>query len=84
MSLIYFHRTKAVANGALAWYVDNPMLSRISKFHYGAEVNIPFDPTIPEMKHRIAFRNKQGEMRVENAWSGIVAKVRYIHAFVAD
>jgi hypothetical protein len=74
---VCFSRTKAVANGALAWYVDNPVSARVSKLHYGVEVTIPFDPSLAEMKTRTAFRNKQGELRVEDAWSGIVAKVTY-------
>jgi hypothetical protein len=68
-------RTKAVANGALAWYVDNPISARVSKFHYGVEVNVPYNPRLPDMAGRVPFRNKQGELRVENAWHGIVAKV---------
>jgi hypothetical protein len=69
-----------VANGALAWYIDNPISARVSKHHYGVEISIPFDPNMPDMAHRVPFRNKQGEMRVESAWHSIVAKVSFIYA----
>jgi glutamate mutase epsilon subunit len=75
MTDVWPFRTKAVANGALAWYVDNPVSARVAKFHYGVEVSIPFDPSHPDMVCRLPFRNNQGELRVENAWHPIVAKV---------
>jgi hypothetical protein len=70
-------RTKAVANGALAWFVDNPVSARVCKYHYGIEVATPFDPNASEMKGRDVFKSKEGELRVDNAWHCIVAKVIY-------
>jgi hypothetical protein len=69
-----------VANGGLAWYVDNPISARVSKHHYGVEVSIPFDPNVPDMIGRVPFRNKHGEVRVENAWHTIVPKVNSVNS----
>jgi hypothetical protein len=69
-------RTKAVANGALAHFVDHSVSARVSKNHYGVEVNVPFDPDVAEMKGRDVFKSKEGELRVDSAWHCIVAKVR--------
>jgi hypothetical protein len=38
-------------------------------------VTIPFDPSLDDMAGREPFRNKQGEIKVENAWHSIVSQV---------
>jgi hypothetical protein len=47
----------------------------VSKNHYGVEVHVPFDPDVAKMRGRDVFKNKEGELRVDNAWNCIVAKV---------
>jgi hypothetical protein len=49
----------------------------MSKFHYGVEVNAAYDLNIAEMRSRPSYRNERGDLRVESAWSSIVAKVRF-------
>jgi hypothetical protein len=71
-------RFKAVANGALSWWIQNPVAARMSKFHYGVEVNAPYDPELAEMRGRPSYRNERGDMRVESAWSSIIAKVKSV------
>jgi hypothetical protein len=71
-------RFKAVANGALSCWIQNPVITRMSKLHYGAEVNAPYDAEIAEMRGRPSYRNERGDLRVESAWSSIVAKVRFV------
>jgi hypothetical protein len=70
-------RSKAVANGALSWYLQNPVSARMSKHHYGIEVSAAYDPSTVEMVGRTTYQNTRGEIRVESAWNCIVAKVRY-------
>jgi hypothetical protein len=48
----------------------------MSKYHYGVEVNAAYDPAIDDAEGRPTYRNRRGDLRVENAWDCIVAKVR--------
>jgi hypothetical protein len=68
-------RSKAVANGALSWYLQNPVSARMSKYYYGVEVNAAYDPTVEDAESRPTYRNRRGDLRVESAWDCIVAKV---------
>jgi hypothetical protein len=47
----------------------------VSKNQYGVEVHVPFDLDVAKMRGRDVFKNKEGELRVDNAWNCIVAKV---------
>jgi hypothetical protein len=77
LNLIHCHsRFKAVANGALSWWIQNPVSARMSKFHYGVEVNAAYDPDVADMRGRPTYQNRRGDLRVENAWSCIIGKVR--------
>jgi hypothetical protein len=42
------HRNKAVALGAISYYVDNFVTGRISKFTYGVFYGAEFDSSDPE------------------------------------
>ncbi|TFK51568.1 hypothetical protein OE88DRAFT_1801563 [Heliocybe sulcata] len=66
--------TKAVANGALAWHVDDSVAARVSKYHYGIEVHIAYDRTCKESQGRSTFRCRAGDERVHGAWSCILPK----------
>ncbi|KIM87809.1 hypothetical protein PILCRDRAFT_814525 [Piloderma croceum F 1598] len=65
---------KAVANGALAWHIDNAVTSRVSRSHYGITINVDADKDDKDQKGRKFWENYQGKQRVSDAWSGIVEK----------
>jgi len=67
---------KAVTSGALSWYLDASVSSRVAKFHYGTNVAIPFDSSDPEVACRESekYQDILGEWRIDNAWSEIVEK----------
>lgn len=68
--------TKAVANGALAWYLGNNVSARIARYHYGVSVNALYDEQSPEVTHRSAFTHPySGDRMISNVWSCIVEKV---------
>jgi hypothetical protein len=67
--------TKAVANGALAWYLDNSVSARINKYHYGTEISTPWISSDPEINSRPRITDASGELVVTGAWSSIVAQV---------
>jgi hypothetical protein len=75
MILIIEHRTKAVADGALSWYLDSSVSARVNKYFYGTETTIPWTMQDPEIANRIRFIDHAGDWRVNGFWSPIVAKV---------
>jgi hypothetical protein len=70
-----FHSTKAVANGALAWYLGGNIASRVNKYHYGIEADSAYDHQNAAMRGRRTYTGYDGTIRVAGGWSCIVAKV---------
>ncbi|KAF7986727.1 hypothetical protein HWV62_20280 [Athelia sp. TMB] len=66
--------TKAVANGALAWHVDNTVSSRYAKDYYGIEIEIPFNAENEEHAGQPAYMSTDGVLSVQHVWNGIVDK----------
>ncbi|KAF8151658.1 hypothetical protein B0H34DRAFT_810676 [Crassisporium funariophilum] len=66
--------SKVIAHGALRWHIQSGIQSRIAKFHYGAEINIAYDPSDPSMIGREIYKNVNNEWRIRYAWKEIVAK----------
>ena len=75
---------KAVTSGALSWYLDASVSSRVAKFHYGTNVAIPFDASDPEVACRESekYQNVLGEWKIDNAWSEIVEKASHFDMFI--
>ena len=72
---------KAVTSGALSWYLDASISSRVAKFHYGTNMAIPFDASDPEVAcwESEKYQNVLGEW---NAWSEIVEKASHFVIFI--
>lgn len=68
-------RSKAVANGALAWHVDSSVGARVSKYFYGTNCSIGYDSDNKDHKERTPYIDEDGEQLVQWAWSGILVKV---------
>jgi hypothetical protein len=81
LNVMYLHplkpvyRSKAVANGALSWYIQNPVSARMNKFHYGVEISTLYDPSDEDMYGRSSYRDRRGDLKVEGVWGPIVSKV---------
>lgn len=74
---------KAVTSGALSWYLDGSVSSRVAKFHYGTNVSIPFDRSDPEITCRESekYQDVFGEWKIDGAWSEIVEKASNFSSF---
>ncbi|KZP16328.1 hypothetical protein FIBSPDRAFT_794591 [Athelia psychrophila] len=66
--------TKAVANGALAWHVDNTVACRFAKNYYGVSAARAFDPANKEHARRASYIGLDGIIRIPGTWSNIVKK----------
>ena len=68
--------SKAIAHGALGWHLHSGLRTKIARLHYGAEVQILYDPNDPDMAGREKYMDPKGDWRVRGAWQEIVRKVR--------
>jgi len=73
--LFALYSVKAVANGALAWHIDNAVTSRVSRSHYGTTIRVNADKDDKEQNGRKVWESYNGKQHVSHAWSGIVEKV---------
>jgi hypothetical protein len=75
----HFHnRKKAVADGALSYYIDHFIPTRISKFTYGVSCSKPYQPGTTEHEQRISdkYQNADGRFFVGGCFETILPVVR--------
>ena len=75
-------RSKAVANGAVSFYLQHFVSARVMKMTYGTEVNVEYRSSNPEhyaRRHSIVVR-PSGRSVLRHAYSSILKKVSRNHA----
>ncbi|KAK7029533.1 hypothetical protein VNI00_014410 [Paramarasmius palmivorus] len=67
---------KAVADGAVSFYLDHCVSARVSRFTYGVECAVPYDQSNPEHRRRAhtTYVNPSGMRLVPGAFSPILPK----------
>jgi hypothetical protein len=73
-------RTKAVANGALAWSLSNVVKARVNKYHYGTTVRVLYDETGEGHAGRSIHRGYDGLDYVNYGWSSLISQVVHMDA----
>ncbi|KAG2073742.1 hypothetical protein BDR04DRAFT_1127075 [Suillus decipiens] len=70
------HTAKAVADGAVAFFLDHRVCARVAKFTYGTRCAIQFDKNDPQHKLRasMAVPRPSGRTVLPNAFSAILTK----------
>lgn len=66
---------KAVANGALAWYIDQTVSTRYSRWHYGINIRTPYQPHSPAHRAYVPWYGLNGIKYIGDGWGSIVYKV---------
>lgn len=76
----YKPRNKAVADGAISFYLDHYVSVRISRITYGIEFHTAYNPSDPEHVCRSATKyiSADGKTLVQNAFDVILPKVGLI------
>lgn len=74
------HSNKAVADGAISFYLDHFVTTRVAKYTYGIPCNVPYDPSKPEHLSRASdcFTGPSGKIKVPGAFSTILKSVRFV------
>jgi len=70
------HVNKAVSDGAISFYVDHFVRTRVSKFTYGSFCHIPYDPSAPDhisRSHNV-FISVSGAERITDFFDIILPK----------
>ena len=72
---------KAVADGAVSFYIDHFVSARVSKFAYGIEIYQKFDAFDAEHARRknLAFMTSRGYLGIDGIFSVILPQVRDAH-----
>ncbi|VDB90855.1 unnamed protein product [Peniophora sp. CBMAI 1063] len=70
------HTNKAVAEGAVSFYVDHFVSTRIARFNYGTNCNNPYQPEKASHKSRadLAYVGVDGVLRLNEFWYDILDK----------
>jgi hypothetical protein len=71
------HSNKAVAVGAVSFYVDNFVIGRISKFTYGAPSSVLYQPSNPEHVKRgqRLYLDPAGNKRILDHFETMLSRV---------
>ena len=73
-----FFSNKAVADGAISYYVDHFVQTRVSRLTYGSRIQLDYDPNNPEHQKRPIFTSKiSGDKLIDNGFSVILSGVSY-------
>jgi hypothetical protein len=70
-------RNKAVAEGAVSFYLDHRVGSRMSRFTYGVNCHVPYNPNDEEHRLRsiCSWLSPSGLRRLPGFFSAILPKV---------
>ncbi|VDB90865.1 unnamed protein product [Peniophora sp. CBMAI 1063] len=70
------HANKAVAEGAISFYVDHHVSARVARWTYGTAIKVPYDPSIPshaQRTHRV-YKDATGTYMLENAFYPLIQR----------
>ena len=75
-------RNKAASDGALSFYHDHLVDTRVSKIAHGAFCGIRFNPSDPDHQQRLhkTYTSATGERRIDGRFSVILPKVCFLIA----
>ncbi|EIN07325.1 hypothetical protein PUNSTDRAFT_144834 [Punctularia strigosozonata HHB-11173 SS5] len=71
------HTSKAVAEGAVIYYLDHLVTSRVARFTYGTSVFREYDPDLPEhlrRSHLVETHSRTGRSILDDGFSAILRK----------
>ena len=72
-----FFRNKAVSNGAISFYLDHFVRTRVSKFAYGSFYSVQYDPSDPDhisRSHKVRI-GTSGAKAISGSFGIILPKV---------
>lgn len=49
----------------------------MNRHHFGVEISALYDASVADMAGRSTYRDRRGDLKVENVWDCIISKVSY-------
>ena len=79
-----FFRNKAVSDGAISFYLDHFVRTRVSKVTYGTFITKIYDPNAPDHRSRSrkVYTSISGEERIGDFFDIILPRVSYLIPFL--
>ena len=74
----HFFSNKAVADGAISFYIDHFVQTRVSKLTYGSKGSIDYDASDAEHRKRPTFTAISGVKRIDKVFWVILSGVGYL------
>ena len=75
LGLVSLFRNKAVAEGAVSFYLTNPVAARVARFTYGVRCSKTFDPSNHVVRCNRAYARPSGRLSLPDGFDTILAKV---------
>ena len=75
-----FYRNKAVSDGAISFYLDHFVKTRVSKVTYGRFCTVTYDPNDSDHKSRShkVFTSTCGTRRIDGLFNIMIPKVSFV------
>ena len=67
-----------MADGAISYYIDHFVQTRVSKLTYGTKTRIYYDPNNPEHRKRSPVTSASGEKRIDGVFWVMLPGVSYL------
>ena len=79
-----FFRNKAVSDGAISFYLDHFVRTRVSKVTYGVFVSTGYDPSVPDHRSRShnVYTCNSGVERIGDFFDIVLPKVSFLIPFL--
>lgn len=79
----HFFSNKAVADGAISFYIDHFVQTRVSKLTYGSKGSIDYDASDAEHRKRPTFTAISGVKRIDKVFWVILSGVSYLLVLIS-
>lgn len=74
-NLNFIGRNKAVSEGAVIFFLENSVSSRLSRFTYGTDYLVLYDADDKDHRDKVPFLQPSGELVIRGGFNVLLAKV---------
>ncbi|CAE6494723.1 unnamed protein product [Rhizoctonia solani] len=65
---------KAASDGSVIWHIKQRVVGRAARRYFGLKIMEPYNPNLPEHRHRSSFKLPNGISHVSGKWSQIIGR----------
>jgi len=81
-----WQRNKAVADGAVSYYIDHFVTNRVAKYSYGTDADLPYDPSDTEhtSRPRSIYTDLTGRKKIRGSFDVVLPKVEAVNLLLLE